>query len=270
MAAVSLLGMTGAASFAVSAAESVLPEEMQTETIDDSGEETDIPRIPDMVVGSFDETADGMQKVPEDETETEIDWTVFAPDLDENGEFHLDEGYIEAYEENLCSDIIFYGDSRVVGMAYLTGGYHYVGKESTGTAWMEGEGLSYLESQMKAWPKADIVFCFGINDPGQIGEYIRFYTLLPEKYPERRFWFLSVNPVYDRRSAYNGYYASNHQIEQFNEKLCEAFPEQFLDSYSYLKTYGYNAPDGVHYDQETYFAVQDFCWREITRKLEEE
>ena len=169
MAAVSLLGMTGAASFAVSAAESVLPEEMQTETIDDSGEETDIPRIPDMVVGSFDETADGMPKVPEDETETEIDWTVFAPELDENGEFHLDEGYIEAYDVDLCSDIIFYGDSRVVGMAYLTGGYHYVGKESTGTAWMEGEGLSYLESQMKAWPEADIVFCFGVNDPGQIG-----------------------------------------------------------------------------------------------------
>ncbi len=221
-------------------------------------------RLPEMVIGSFD------QPGADREEETEPDWTQFAPELDENGEFHLDEAYIEAYGDESVQDLIFYGDSRVVGMAYTTGGYHYVGKEGAGCDWMEGEGLTYLEEQMADWPGADIVFCFGVNDPGNIEEYIQFYRSYTPLHPEKRFWFLSVNPVYDGLAAAGGFSAQNSSIEVFNARLAEEFPGEYLDSYSYLREYGYNAPDGVHYDGTTYYAIQDYCRREIMRRLEEE
>ena len=226
-------------------------------------EDTETGRMPEMVVGSFDLPASSSVE------ETEPDWTQFAPELDENGEFHLNVEYIEAYGEDSVQDLIFYGDSRVVGMAYTTGGYHYVGKEGAGCDWMQGEGLSYLEDQMTQWPEADIVFCFGVNDPGSIEQYLQFYRSYTPLFPERRFWFLSVNPVYDALAAAGGFSAQNRLIDDFNVRLEEEFPEGYLDSCSYLREYGYNAPDGVHYDGATYYAIQDYCRREIMRRLEE-
>ena len=88
-------------------------------------------------------------------------------------------------------------------------------------------------------------------------------------FPERRFWFLSVNPVYDALAAAGGFSAQNRLIDDFNVRLEEEFPEGYLDSCSYLREYGYNAPDGVHYDGATYYAIQDYCRREIMRRLEE-
>ena len=76
--------------------------------------------------------------------------------------------------------------------------------------------------------------------------------------------------MYDGISASNGYNARNEQIDSFNARIREAFPDRYIDSGSYLKEYGYNARDGVHYDGDTYFAIQNFCWRAITQKLEEE
>ena len=230
---------------------------------DGTEEDTETGRMPEMVVGSFDLPASSSVE------ETEPDWTQFAPELDENGEFHLDVEYIEAYGEDSVQDLIFYGDSRVVGMAYTTGGYHYVGKEGAGCDWMQGEGLSYLEDQMTQWPEADIVFCFGVNDPGSIEQYLQFYRSYTPLFPERRFWFLSVNPVYDALAAAGGFSAQNRLIDDFNVRLEEEFPEGYLDSCSYLREYGYNAPDGVHYDGATYYAIQDYCRREIMRRLEE-
>ena len=203
------------------------------------------------------------------DTDPETEWSI--PEEDEDfSDFHLDLEYIDAYGEEYCSDIIFYGDSRVVGMSYTIGGDHYVGKEGAGYDWMQGEGMSYLTSQMNENPDSDIVFCFGVNDPGNIDQYIRFFQSMVETYPERRFWFLSVNPVYDGISASHGYNARNEQIDTFNARLEEAFPDRYIDSGSYLKEYGYNAQDGVHYDGDTYFAIQNFCWRAITQKIEEE
>ena len=210
------------------------------------------------------------ESVPEEESETEFDWSVYASDVQESSGFTLDESYIEAYGEEVCSNMIFYGDSRVVGMSYTIGGNYYVGMEGAGYDWMRGEGLTDLEKMMADHPDADVVFCFGVNDPGNSGAYIDFFGSMQDKYPERRFWYLSVNPVYDGISSANGYNARNGQIEDFNAQIQAAFPDRYIDSWSYLKEYGYNAQDGVHYDGDTYFAIQNFCWRAITQKLDME
>ena len=237
--------------------------ETETET------EWEVSGYPDDLPESFwtEAAADAQASaLPEDE---EINWADYVPEnmLGPNGELILDVNYISSYAEE-CSDMIFYGDSRVVGMAMHAGGYHYVGKVSMGYSWMAGSGLPLLLGEMNAWPQADVVFCFGVNDLDNIGAYIGFYQSMIVSYPNTRFWFLSVNPVYDGISARNGYYARNAGIESFNRQLQAAFPDRYIDCYSYLKEYGYNAPDGLHYDGTTDFAVQDFAWREIQRKLD--
>ena len=192
-----------------------------------------------------------------------------GPDEEDWGDFTLDLDYIESYTED-CWDIIFFGDSRVVGMAQSTGGYHYVGKVSMGYSWMCGEGLDLLKAKMEEFPEADIVFCFGVNDLGNIGSYISFYQQMIDSYPDRRLWLLSVNPVNEQAERAHGYSVTNASISSFNEQLKAALPERYLDCYSYLMEYGFNTADGVHYDSTTCFAIQDFTWRSITRILDEE
>ena len=185
------------------------------------------------------------------------------------GDFSLDLDFISSYTED-CWDIIFYGDSRVVGMAQSTGGYHYVGKVSMGYSWMRGEGMALLKDEMDRFPEADIVFCFGVNDLGNIGSYISFYREMIEAYPDRRIWLLSVNPVNESVARAHGYTVTNAQISAFNEQLKAAIPERYLDCYSYLTEYGISTGDGVHYGSDTCFAIQDYTWRSITRILDEE
>ena len=185
-------------------------------------------------------------------------------------DFVLDLDYILSYEKQQCSDMIFFGDSRVVGMSQYAGGYHYVGKVSAGYSWMTGEGVVLLTQMMGEWPQADIVFCFGINDLGNIDAYISWFESFREQYPDRRCWFLSVNPVSELTAAHHGYSVRNDSIDSFNTRLAEAFPERYLDTYSYLMKYGVLTGDGIHYESDTYAAIEDCTWRAICEKREEE
>ena len=184
------------------------------------------------------------------------------------GDFVLDVDFINAYEYQQCSDMIFLGDSRVVGMAMSAGGYHYIGKISMGYQWLVSEGVSLLTGKMNEYPQADIVLCLGINDLGNIESYIAYYRSLINNYPERRFWFLSVNPVSERLAAAHGYTVRNRLIEAFNARLQAAFPDRYIDCYTYLMENGVGTGDGVHYAGNTYSAIQDFSWRSISAQLD--
>ncbi len=190
--------------------------------------------------------------------------------VDANGEFHLDADFINSYDQQQSSDMIFFGDSRVVGMSFYAGGYHYVGKVSMGYDWMSGEGSTYLLDMMEDFPQADIVFCFGVNDLGNVDAYINWYRQFMDDHPDRRCWFLAVTPVNEGIAGANGYSVKNSSIADFNTKLQAAFPDQYLDAYSYLMEYGANTGDGVHYDGITYAGIEDFAWRAISAKLDEE
>lgn len=185
-------------------------------------------------------------------------------------DFQLDLDYILSYDQQQCSDMIFFGDSRVVGMSQEAGGYHYVGKVAAGYSWMSSEGSSLLQDMMSQWPQADIVFCFGINDLGNIDSYISWFEDFSAQYPGRRCWYLSVNPVSELSAARSGYTVRNDSIDAFNSRLEEAFPDRYLDTWSYFMEYGVSSADGVHYSRNTYAALEDCTWRAISEKLEEE
>lgn len=155
------------------------------------------------------------------------------------------------------TDIIFAGDSRVVGMA-SAGGYHYVGEVGMGYYWLTQEGAGWLLNEMAAYPNAAVVFCFGINDLGNIGSYIEYYQMLLDEYPDRQIYFMSVNPVNEAAAAASGYTVNNAMIESFNASLMSSFPDRYIDVYSYLMAGGFGTGDGIHYDTGTYAGIQDY------------
>ena len=51
-------------------------------------------------------------------------------------------------------------------------------------------------------------------------------------------------------------------VEAFNSDIKDAFPDQYLDCYSYLIENGFQTVDGLHYTEETYQIIHDFAVRQ--------
>mgnify|MGYP000815386143 FL=1 len=69
------------------------------------------------------------------------------------------------------------------------------------------------------------MFNLGVNDLSEIDRYLAFYPQIFAEYPNASFYIMSVNPVGDACSG-----ASNEEIRDFNAKLKESFPDQYLDN----------------------------------------
>lgn len=173
-------------------------------------------------------------------------------------EYETEEEIQEETEETEVSYIIFVGDSRIVGMASNIGGYYYIAKTAQGYDWLVNTALAQTESAMAEYPNAAVVFCLGVNDLGNIDNYISCYQDLIDRYPDRSIYFLSVMPVDDEQAQQKGYLVENDEIAAFNDALEAAFPDQYLDIYYYMQVNGFAATDGVHYDGGTYAMIQDY------------
>lgn len=104
-------------------------------------------------------------------------------------------------------------------------------------------GISLLESCLKA---GDVVILnLGANDTSKYNAYISTYRSLMSAHPNVTFKIVSVNPVYDGKAR-----LKNSTIETFNTNLKNAFPGNFIDTYSIIKP-RVNAnntdSEGLHY-----------------------
>lgn len=165
--------------------------------------------------------------------------------------------YLNKKQPKEVSNIIFVGDSRVVGMSMKSGRYLYVAETSSGYEWMLNEAEPAVNEALKSCPDAEIVMCFGVNDVCDIDNYIMEYNRLSELYGDKM-WFASVGPVEDERCETNGYVISNEMIEEFNNKLKEGVGDRYLDYYSYLTTNGFTTQDGLHYSEESCKDIEDY------------
>lgn len=163
----------------------------------------------------------------------------------------------ETQEISSVESMIFVGDSRVFGMAEA-GGCHYVADIGIGYDWLISDGISWLQEEMEANPELPIVFCLGVNDLQNLDSYVSYYQSFLEQYPEKEVYFMSVNPVLEEAEIYSGYAVQNEEIENFNEKLMETFPDGYIDTYSFLEANGYGTSDGLHYDLNTYAGIQQY------------
>ena len=155
---------------------------------------------------------------------------------------------------------VFAGDSRTIGMGNAVGdNCIYIGAEGEGYTWFSSTGTSSLATELESNPAQDVIINFGVNDPENINLYIDLYTSLIEQYPDTSFYFLSVNPLIDGE----GFNTTNEMISLFNTTLESFFPNQFLDSNTYLTESGFETVDGLHYTTETYRKIHNFVVEQL-------
>lgn len=157
---------------------------------------------------------------------------------------------------------VFVGDSRTVGMGdALKDACSYIGESGEGYHWLVSSGLSQLAAVLEADPSLPVILNFGVNDPENVSLYIDCYSSLFETYPDTPFYILSVNPLADDAD----FNTTNEMVELFNATVRSAFPNEYLDCYSYLKETGFQTVDGLHYTEETYKAIHDYAIQQTTR-----
>lgn len=144
------------------------------------------------------------------------------------------------------------GDSRFTGM-YING---IIGRKNNeavvahagrGHEWFTNTptptGISLLETCLR---DGDVVILnLGANDIWKHDSYISTYRNLMSKYPNVTFKIVSVNPVCDSKAR-----LKNTKIETFNTHIKNAFPNNFIDTYSIVKprvNESNTDSEGLHY-----------------------
>ena len=150
---------------------------------------------------------------------------------------------------------LFVGDSRTVGMSEAApySNTRYIGKVSMGYSWFVSSASWQVRSILNSYPGVKVIFCFGVNDPDNVHNYISYYKNLVASYPRATFYFLSVNPL-----RYG-----NYRVVNFNSKLKSAFGTRYIDSYDYLVRTGYSSWDGIHYSYDTYKKIYNYVIKKI-------
>lgn len=174
---------------------------------------------------------------------------------------------------------IFVGDSRTVGMYQIMTGDTlvkatatqrvkkqlkngrqdiYIGKVSMGYDWLVSTAVEELREVLGEYPSSKVIFRFGVNDLGNIGNYISFYRSLMAEFPDASFYLESVTPVNEKLARQYGYTVTNKMIKGFNQQLQSAFPENYVNSYKYLIQKKGKTVDGIHYTPDTYRMTYDY------------
>lgn len=175
---------------------------------------------------------------------------------------------IEAARASLPEhQFIFIGDSRTVGMeeaeADTGDSCLYIGAVGEGYYWFTETGIFQMEAAMKEYPEAPLILNLGVNDLDMIDAYVELYHSFTDKYPKHFFYFMSVNPVTEKSE-----HVTNMEISAFNSRLREEFPQQYLDSNTYLMIQEFESADGVHYSGDTYRMIHDYVVRQLVQQKE--
>lgn len=170
---------------------------------------------------------------------------------------NLPDTVVDATEtEKTSHSMVFVGDSRTQGMENAVKANlpddlcQFVAAEGEGLAWFQETGADELDKILSNTPDATVVLNLGVNDLPSIDSYISYYEEIFAKYPDARFYVMSVNPVSDDCQV-----VSNQVIDEFNQKMKAAFPDEYLDVYTYLLTGDLNTVDGLHYTEGTYLSI---------------
>ncbi len=152
--------------------------------------------------------------------------------------------------------IIFVGDSRFVGIKAAIGKTkdEFIAKIGMGLKWFKSKEDKIKDAETK---KSTIVIGFGVNDLGNINDYINYVNKADFS---SKIFFLTVNPVDETKYTE----ISNDSIDNFNETLKEnAKNYTVIDTNTFLKINGFDSTDGLHYDSETYIKLYNYIVEKI-------
>lgn len=154
--------------------------------------------------------------------------------------------------------VIFVGDSRTVGMggaeAKIDDDCIYIGESGEGYNWLIEHGIDLLDEAIRANPGVPVVFNFGVNDCDAIQAYIEVYHSIEVGYPDTDFYYMSVNPVTEESP-----HVPLADVLDFNKTLQAAYPDQYIDTCSWMLRGGFEDVDGVHYSQKQYRRIHDYA-----------
>lgn len=174
---------------------------------------------------------------------------------------------------------VFLGDSRTVGLYQIMTGDTlvkatatqaakdqlqkgrtdiYIGKVGMGYDWVMGFAVEELRTVLRRYPHSKVALRMGINDLGNIDNYIKLYQELIQEFPLATFYVESVTPVDEKLAMAGGYTVTNKQIVQFNTKLKKAFPSNYISSYVYVSKNKGKTVDGIHYEPDTYRMIYKY------------
>lgn len=160
---------------------------------------------------------------------------------------------------------IFVGDSRTVGMGSATGtSSKCIAKVGEGYSWYISTAEAKLKAKLKKNPKATVVINLGVNDIANYQNYISRYKKLMKAYPKAKIYIMSVNPV-DKKYDWGWLSCSSmkSKIKTFNKKMKAAFPNNYIDCYTYLTKKGFSTVDGIHYTTETYKKIYNYILTQV-------
>ncbi len=158
--------------------------------------------------------------------------------------------------------VIWVGDSRTLGMQKAVANSDvYIGAAGEGYNWFVESGLDEMRDALRTHPDSVIVLNFGVNDYDNLENYMDLYGSLLQEYPDRHFYFLSVNPI-DPEECHN---ITNEEIADFNDHLKALSPDSYLDSYTQIKAAEIETIDGIHYSQDDYRFIYNYAVGQIAK-----
>ncbi len=184
------------------------------------------------------------------------------------------------------------GDSRTLGLrnalkSQFPENTKFIFKAGEGLRWFKKSGFSALYKEVKSQPKnikKAVIINLGVNDLNNTTAYVKYMKNIAKKLKGYNctMYYLSVNPVNNAMiTKYRGH-STNSKTEAkvlaFNKyiynKLCSGkkAPFSYINTYGMLRKNGWisnknNAGifDGVHYSNETYLRIYDYCMRVLNR-----
>lgn len=176
------------------------------------------------------------------------------------------------------SKIIWFGDSRTVGLGINSYGYkttgfpaainrkHVVALSGATYDWARGKGYQQLKKRLKNRKTAVVIFNFGVNDirRGQIlaKKYIKLVKKVHKKFPKVKIYYMSINPVrcnpdYKYVTTQKQANLINHHISLFNSYIKKHLPKycKYINTRNHIKFVFY---DGLHYNPGTYQNISKY------------
>ncbi len=171
---------------------------------------------------------------------------------------------INAKEASPRTAYVFIGDSRTVGMDKAVKlsdmkDTYVIAEVGKGYSWYKNTALKQFNEIYSAqdYDKYVVLCNLGVNDLNNIEDYVTVKNDFEQENVE--FYWVSVNPTID---SCGGVQCAD--ICAFNRRIESLVTKDFyIDTYTYLISNGFNAPDGLHYDKDTYAIIYHYIMLDI-------
>ena len=159
---------------------------------------------------------------------------------------------------------VWVGDSRTRGLKLYAGADsakdRFICEDGTGVDWFEKTAVPQLEALIAEKTVSAVYINMGINDcastyktseQNRSARYSRDINALVDRYPQIRFYFLSIGPGDGETYFSTNIPKMNAEADKFNAGMKEKCLAGYIPVAEYLKSKGFTTMDGLHYDAAT-------------------